>query len=277
MKKLIFTLLLLLAVVCTAAACADNSAIEPPAGNNPAGNPSESITESTAESGAPADTEKPDTAADTAAETAPTDDPRRIQFPLTSADDTTSYVSLPDVNAGGPQLLEFFIEPALSIGSELVSAFKLPIRANGENNLQVIACTDREDGSYRLIFMLESVYSVEIEGRELHGIDMQCSSLSFVPDKIASGIPNYYLLDGGDSVHIEYHEDQRESMLNQHRNANRAALERSENLIDKYSDTEKYEYTVLYSYIDGVETINTPVESIPEFPFAIFNEYGFDN
>ncbi len=277
MKKLILTLLLLLAVACTAAACADNSAIEPPAGNNPAGNPSES----TAASGASADTEKPntpaDTAAETAVETAPTDDPRRIQFPLTSADDTTSYISLPDVNAGGPQLLEFFIEPALTVDSELVSAFKLPIRANGQNNLQVIAYKEKGKDTYGLIFMLESVYTTSIEGDELHGIDMQCSSLSFVPDKASLGIPNYYLLNGGDSVHIEFYESQRQSMLARYRNTNLAALERSENLIDKYRDTEKYEYTVLYSYIDGVETINTPVESIPEFPFTLFNEYGFNN
>lgn len=273
MKKLMITLLLLLAVVCTAAACADNSAIEPPAGNNPAGNTSESITES----GAPADTEKPDTAVETTADTTPTDDPRRIQFPLTSADDTTSYVSLPNVNAGSPQLLEFFIEPALSIGSELVSAFKLPIHTNGQNNLQVIACTDKEDGSYCLIFMREGAYVQTIDGMDMQYVEMQCSSLGFIPNKLAMGAPNYYHLDGGDSVHFGYAENQRESMLARYRSTNQVALERSEKLIGKYSDTEKYEYTVLYSYIDGVETVNTPVESIPEFPFALFNEYGFNN
>lgn len=276
MKKLILTLLLLLAVACTAAACADNSAVEPPAGNSPAGNNS---TESTTDNRTPADTdtESTETTAETTPETTPTDDPRRIQVPLISADDTTSYISLPDVNAGGPQLLEFFIEPALTVDSELVSAFKLPIRANGQNNLQVIAYKEKGKDTYGLIFMLESVYTTSIEGNELHGIDMQCSSLSFVPDKASLGIPNYYLLNGGDSVHIEFYESQRQSMLARYRNTNLAALERSENLIDKYRDTEKYEFTVLYSYIDGVETINTPVESIPEFPFAIFNEYGFNN
>ncbi len=271
MKKLILTLLLLLAVVCTAAACADNSGVEPPAGNHPG--------ENTVDTRTPADTHTPntETAAETAAETAPTDDPRRIQFPLTSADDTTSYVSLPDVNAGGPQLLEFFIEPALSIGSEPVSAFKLPIRENGQNNLQVIACTDKEDGSYCLIFMREGAYVQEVEGMDMQYVEMQCSSLGFIPDRLAIGAPNYYHLDGGDSVHFGYYETQRESMLARYRTTNQVALKRSEDLIDKYSDAERFEYTILYSYVDGVETVNTPVESIPEFPFAIFNEYGFNN
>ncbi len=275
MKKLILTLLLLLAVVCTAA-CADNSAVEPPAGNSPAGNNS---TESTTDSRTPADTDtaKTETTPETTVETAPTDDHRRIQVPLISADDTTSYISLPDVNAGSPQILEFFIETAYSVGSEFVSAFKLPFRANGENNLQVIAYKEKGKDTYGLIFMLESAYVQEIDGMDMQYVEMQCSSLGFVPDKMALGIPNYFLLNGGDSVQFAYNESQRESMLARYKATNQVALERSRQLIEKYSDTEKYEYTVLYSYIDGVETINTPVESIPEFPFAIFNEYGFAN
>ena len=268
MKKLIFALLLLLAVVCTAA-CADNSAVEPPAGNSPAGNsPAESITESAV----PADT-----AEETAAETAPSDTSRRIQFPLVSADDTTSYVALPDMKSEGPQLLEFFIQTELSVGSETVSAFKLPIRDHGLNNLQVIACTDKEDGSYRLIFMLESAYVQEVEGMDMQYVEMQCSSLTFIPNKVSVGAPTHYYLDGGDSVHFGYYEMQRQSTLARYQRTNRAALERSENLVYLYSDPEKYEYTVLYSCIDGVETVNTPAESMPEFPFALFNEYGFDN
>ena len=270
MKKLIFALLLLLAVACTTAACADNSAIEPPAGNSPAGNnPAESTT--------PADTAKAETAEETAAETAPSDTSRRIQFPLTSADDTTSYVALPDMNFEGPQLLEFFIQTELSVGSETVSAFKLPICENGQNNLQVIACTDREDGSYRLIYMLESAYVQEVEGMDMQYVEMQCSSLTFIPNKVSVGAPTHYYLDGGDSVHFGYYETQRQSTLARYQRTNRAALEHSENLIYLYSNPEKYEYTVLYSCIDGVETVNTPVESIPEFPFTLFNEYGFDN
>ena len=269
MKKLIFTLFLLLAVVCTAA-CADNSAVEPPAGNSPAGNnPAESTT--------PADTAKAETAEETAAETAPSDTSRRIQFPLVSADDTTSYVALPDMNSEGPQLLEFFIQTELSVGSETVSAFKLPICENGQNNLQVIACTGKEDGSYRLIYMLESAYVQEVEGMDMQYVQMQCSSLTFIPNKVSVGAPSHYHLDGGDSVHFGYYEMQRQSTLARYQRTNRAALERSENLVYLYSNLEKYEYTVLYSCIDGVETVNTPVESIPEFPFTLVNEYGFDN
>jgi hypothetical protein len=66
-------------------------------------------------------------------------------------------------------------------------------------------------------------------------------------------------------------------MLARYKATNQVALERSKKLIHQYDDPEKYEYTILYSYIDGVETVNTPVESIPEFPFTLFNEYGFNN
>ena len=51
-------------------------------------------------------------------------------------------------------------------------------------------------------------------------------------------------------------------------------LEYAKEHINKFSDPEKYEYTVLYSYIDGVEVINTPVETLPEFPFTIFMSYN---
>jgi hypothetical protein len=42
---------------------------------------------------------------------------------------------------------------------------------------------------------------------------------------------------------------------------------------DAYNDLGSSEDTILYRYVDGEETVNTPVESIPDFPFTIFNSY----
>ena len=46
-------------------------------------------------------------------------------------------------------------------------------------------------------------------------------------------------------------------------------------MLYKISKRGDYEFTVVYSYIDGVETVNTPVEEMPTFDFPVFNEYGF--
>lgn len=271
MKKRIIALLLLLSALCAVTSCADNSSAEPPAGYNPS--ESDSAATTPAESN-PAVSDPDDTADET---DVPDENPRYIQFPLVSSDDTTSYVSLPDPAVDGPQLLEFFIVPAYNVDGELVSAFKLPIRENGQNNLQVITYKEKGKDTYGLIFMLESVCISEMDGTETRYVDMQCSSLGFVPDKMAYGIPNYYLLQGGDMVRFEYTDKNRQSMLARYKATNQVALERSKKLIQQYDDPEKYEYTILYSYIDGVETINTPVEEIPDFDFSLFNEYGFDH
>ena len=126
--------------------------------------------------------------------------------------------------------------------------------------------------------MLESTHTQNAEGTETRFVRMECASLGFIPDKTMT-VPatRYYHMSGGGSAQLNYTEQNRDRVLMQHRNPNRAALDRAENLFEQYNKPETYEYTILYSYIDGVETVNTPVESIPAFPFAIFNEYGFDN
>ncbi|MBQ9151337.1 MAG: hypothetical protein IJX72_03730, partial [Clostridia bacterium] len=128
MKKHILKALLILAVVCTAAACAEQPPVEAspdslPATETvePATQAPDTDTEHETESGdASTETETapvteedtlPATVTETAADTLPADDPRYIQFPLTSADDTASYVSLPDMTADGPTVVEFFILP----------------------------------------------------------------------------------------------------------------------------------------------------------------------
>ncbi|MBQ9151282.1 MAG: hypothetical protein IJX72_03455, partial [Clostridia bacterium] len=136
----------------------------------------------------------------------------------------------------------------------------------------------RDDDTYGFIFMLESAYIDCPNGVETQFVRMECSSLGFVTDKTMT-VPasRYYHMSGGGSAQFNYTAQNRSMTLAQHRNPNRTALDRTENLLAQYNQPETYDFTVLYSYIDGVEIINTPVESIPEFPFSLFNEYGFDN
>lgn len=294
MKKLILIILFTLAVTCTAVACDTQPPSETSTDKLPATETAEPVTqaheaETDSETEVEAATETSaiteketetesvsETLPETEAETSPAPDPHYIQFPLTGADDTTSYVSLPDMTAEGPKAVEFFVLPTDTESPELTSALRLILPADSQSNIQVIAFHDGQ--TYGFVFMLESTHTQSVEGTETRFVRMECASLGFITDKTMT-VPatRYYHMSGGGSAQLNYTEQNRDRVLAQHRNPNRAALDRSENLIDKYSDTEKYEYTILYSYIDGVETVNTPVESIPAFPFSIFNEYGFDN
>ena len=269
MKKLTLILSLLLAVACMATACADNSDAEPPAGSPPA------------DGGILGDTTDPEVSsptssvAETESETSPAENSRYFQFPLTDANDTTSYVSLPDGTTEGYKAIEFFVQPTDTDTQELVSAFRLILIDKGPSNVQIISF--KAGQTYGFIYMLENAYIDRPEGVETQFVRMECSSINFRDSKTETTSGRYYVLGGGDTVNFRYTAQQRKSILSRYRHTNQAALDRAEDLINKYSDAETYEYTVLYSYIDGVETVSTPVESIPEFPFAIFNEYGFDN
>ena len=294
MKKLILILLFALAICCMAAACdtqtpAETSTdklpvtetVEPVTQAPEAETDSETaegaVTETSAVTEEESETELiSETIPETEAETHPAADPHYIQFPLTRADDTTSYVSLPDMTAEGPKALEFFVLPTDTESPELTSALRLGLPADGQTNIQVISFHDGQ--TYGLVFMLESTHTQNVEGIETRFVRMECSSLGFITDKTMT-VPatRYYHMSGGGSAQLNYTEQNRDRVLMQHRNPNRAALDRTENLLWQYNKPETYEFTILYSYIDGVETINTPVESIPEFPFTLFNEYGFDN
>jgi hypothetical protein len=212
----------------------------------------------------------------TGEDTAAPQEPRRIQFPLTKADDTDSYVTLPDMTSDEPRVMEFFVLPTDTENPALTRAFRVVLPAEGQANIQVVSFYDGK--TYGLLYMLENVYTGSFNGIETQFVLMECTSLGFFTDKtMTASATRYYHTSGGGSAQLQYTAQQRQSMLARYRHSNQVALTHSENLIDQHSNPEKYEYTILYSYIDGVETVNTPVESIPAFPFTLFNEYGFDN
>lgn len=197
---------------------------------------------------------------------------RYLQFPLTDADDTASYVTLPDMTADSPKAIEFFILPTDTDTPSLTSAWRWIIPRDGDVNVQVIAYKDEK--TYGFIVMQEGTSVTEEGGVETRSVKMECTSVDFFDDKAGMGLSRYFHTDGGGSAAFRYTEQNRMATLHRYRHENLAALKRTEDLLYTYNNPEKYEFTLLYSYVNGVETVNTPVDAIPDFPFALFNEYG---
>ena len=223
-------------------------------------------------------TEEPDTEPPASEDTTGTpdepDEPRRIQFPLTGADDTSSFLRLPDLQAPEGDLLEFCVYPTDTDSTDPVAAFRLLLRTDGETNVQVIHY--RNEDTYGFFYMHESSYVTDLDGIETRYVEMQASTLTFVTDRSSlNSTVYYYHADGGDSVRFGYSDAQRRSILARYKNTNEVALGRVEDMLYKISKRGDYEFTVVYSYIDGVETVNTPIEEMPTFDFPVFNEYGF--
>ena len=202
------------------------------------------------------------------------DESRRLQFPLTGSDDTSSFLRLPDLQAPEGDLLEFCVYPTDTDSTDPVAAFRLLLRTDGETNVQVIHY--RNEDTYGFFYMHESSYVTDLDGIETRYVEMQASTLTFVTDRsYLNSTVYYYHADGGDSVRFGYSDAQRQSILARYKNTNEVALGRVEDMLYKISKRGDYEFTVVYSYIDGVETVNTPIEEMPTFDFPVFNEYGF--
>ena len=87
---------------------------------------------------------------------------------------------------------------------------------------------------------------------------------------------DYAFLHGGGSAEFRYTEATRAHALNYRERPKDIALKHVERLISEYSERDDSTFTILYSYVNGVETINTPVESVPEFNFELFKQYGYE-
>ena len=187
-----------------------------------------------------------------------------FQFPLTSADDTTSYVSITDSGNNGCKTVEFLVKG--SSGLRSVLTFASP--KNSEANIQIVAF--KTDTRYGFIYMYERVVTGDLltgEGEEIT-VMMEGYHLRF--DKAGNVFFNPDL--NTRTCHFTGNPEKTVTLA-QYR-YNEAMLDRVKDIRDAYNDLGSCEYTVLYRYVDGEETVNTPVESIPEFPFTIFNGYN---
>lgn len=187
-----------------------------------------------------------------------------FQFPLTSADDTTSYVSITDSGNNGCKTVEFLVNG--SSGLRSVLTFASP--KNSEANIQIVAF--KTDTRYGFIYMYERVVTGDLltgEGEEIT-VMMEGYHLRF--DKAGNVFFNPDL--NTRTCHFTGNTEKTVTLA-QYR-YNEAMLDRVKDIRDAYNDLGSCEYTILYRYVDGEEAINTPADSIPDFPFTIFNSYN---
>jgi len=210
----------------------------------------------------PQGTETEEVASDESETEAP--DLSYFQFPLTGADDTTSYVSITDSGNGGCKTVKFLVNSS----SGLSSVLTLSSPKNSEANIQIVSF--QTDTRYGFIYMYERVVTGDIltgEGEEIT-VMMEGYHLRF--DKAGNV---FFNPDRNTRTCYFTGNKEKTVTLAQYR-YNEAMLGRVQDIRDTYNDLRSCEYTILYRYVDGEETVNTPVDSIPDFPFTIFNGYN---
>ena len=219
-------------------------------------------------------------------ETSTTEEPaevsRYFQFPLIDANDTTSYVSVPDMTAEGDQAVEFFIVPTDAETSELTKALLYSVPTDYPVNIMFVATKNKNNGSYEILCVMEKAEPDTTGMKPGTGtVYLDCCSFDFRTTKnnlLWYLDRDFVFRDWPTSQYFFTYKDG--ETLSPQCKIHMMNLEYAKEHISKFSDPEKYEYTVLYSYIDGVEVINTPVETLPEFPFTIFmsyNQYDVDS
>ena len=187
-----------------------------------------------------------------------------FQFPLTSADDTTSYVSITDSGNNGCKTVEFLVNG--SSGLRSVLTFASP--KNSEANIQIVAF--KTDTQYGFVYMYERVVTGDLltgEGEEIT-VMMEGYHLRF--DKAG----NVFFNPDRNTRTCHFTGNPEKTVTLAQYRYNEAMLGRVQDIRDAYNNLGSCEYTILYRYVDGEETVNTPVESIPEFSFTIFNGYS---
>ena len=187
-----------------------------------------------------------------------------FQFPLTSADDTTSYVSITDSGNGGCKTVRFLVNGP----SGLSSVLTLATPKNSEANIQIVAF--KTDTQYGFVYMYERVVTGDLltgEGEEIT-VMMEGYHLRF--DKAG----NVFFNPDPTTRTCHFTGNPEKTVTLAQYRYNEAMLDRVRDIRDAYNNLGSCEYTVLYRYVDGEETVNTPVESIPDFPFTIFNSYN---
>ena len=190
-----------------------------------------------------------------------------FQFPLTSADDTTSYVSITDPYGDGRKTIEFFVLPQDKKDPELKSVLKFIAPQYGEANIQIVSFKTETD--YGFIYVYEKVITDDpyLNPGEIH-VTMEGYRLRFNQSGKYSFSPEY----DSRTCYIRCKENKKVPLTQYKYNV--SLLNRAEDLLANYANMEGCELTVLYRYVDGEETINQPVESMPDFPFTIFNSYN---
>ena len=152
--------------------------------------------------------------------------------------------------------------------SGLSSVLTLATPKNSEANIQIVAF--KTDTRYGFVYMYERAVTGDLltgEGEEIT-VMMEGYHLRF--DKAG----NVFFNPDRNTRTCHFTGNPEKTVTLAQYRYNEAMLGRVRDIRDAYNDLGSCEYTVLYRYVDGEETVNTPVESIPEFPFTIFNGYN---
>ena len=166
----------------------------------------------------------------------------------------------------------------------LREVFTLPISTKGEQNILVLLCEGIIDPSYQtgssyfMLYFVESTFVEEVDGTEQRTVQMRCGRVDFydTPMPVPSGDSvsyTHYHVDKTASASVTYSEANRDRVLASNRHNNLSVLDQADELLFEYGK-ETYELTVLYSSMNGVETVHTPVESLPDFPYELFRTHA---
>ena len=180
------------------------------------------------------------------------------------------------MTSDGRKEFTFSMIPTDTDSNELVDVFEIGMSENVEFNIQIYLSVDSK-GNRGFMCLREGTYIVMNEdGTENRVVFMEGYQISFFPQKTPVTLTDkrYYYISKGGSASLSYGEDDKQFVLCINELNNEVAFKRVKELIYSWNKNTEAEVTLLYGYVDGVETFNTPVESIPEYPFSLFRQYG---
>ena len=222
-------------------------------------------------------------------ETEPTPEPptpsiiapqKKIPVSLVSQSDIPGYLKVPYMTSDGRKEFTFSMIPTDTDSNELVDVFEIGMSENVEFNIQIYLSVDSR-GNRDFMCLREGTYIVMNEdGTENRVVFMEGYQINFLSKKIhvtSTYDKRYYYISKGGSASLSYvedDEDDKQYVLRINEFNNEVAFKHVKELIYSWNKNTEAEVTLLYGYVDGVETFNTPVESIPEYPFSLFRQYG---
>lgn len=186
------------------------------------------------------------------------------------------------MSAEGDRVMEFFIKRTDRNDPELTSALKMEFPADKEYNILVFSYYKEAQDRYRLIYMIDCTGLEIIDGEEHRVASMEANTMVFVTVSNDTGKFCFKVGDVSGSIgdryagSIAYTDQSRRLVLRQSYGANENIRQEAVwRMLDDFNDiADAYDFTVLYSYINGEEVINTKVDTLPEFSFPLFDEYA---
>ena len=195
-------------------------------------------------------------------------------LPLTSSNDTTSYIVLPDLWSDGATAIEFHILPTDTSDPTHTCALRYEIPENSTVNVQIVS-VEKSPDEYSILFVMEYISDTVVDGVDTHRVFMTSAEIQFFTDASLSETQDcYYTLQGGKVADITYTDETMQDVIDTNRAESQAVLEQAEALLANYTEDAGYQYTILYCHTKDGEIVNTPSYWIQPFFFELFKEWG---